>query len=203
MWDISSPTRDRSHVPCIGRWIPNHWATMEVPLRRKTFQNANTSFYTIPSFKKILGLTGKECVSSCLNLVPWFSFLKGRVFSWEKHNIYVLQRPLTFFIDSPNCLQNLLYIYLVSDWFRWTHLLYELPNRINSELFRSTSNHRRQGFVGKEVDEQRFQSCLKDTEAFSTWEHCGLEFNHGPYHRPMPQNLFISYIFCSFSTSVC
>ena len=29
----SSGTPDQSHVPCIGRWIPNHWATREAPLR--------------------------------------------------------------------------------------------------------------------------------------------------------------------------
>ena len=27
----SSWTRDRTRVPCIGRWIPNHWTTREVP----------------------------------------------------------------------------------------------------------------------------------------------------------------------------
>ena len=28
---VGSPqTRDRTHVPCIGRWILNHWATREV-----------------------------------------------------------------------------------------------------------------------------------------------------------------------------
>ena len=32
MWDLSSPTRDRTHVPCIGRWILNHWTTREVPI---------------------------------------------------------------------------------------------------------------------------------------------------------------------------
>ena len=26
-----SPTRDRTHVPCIGRWILNQWTTREVP----------------------------------------------------------------------------------------------------------------------------------------------------------------------------
>ena len=26
----SSWTRDRTHVPCIGRWIPNHWIDREV-----------------------------------------------------------------------------------------------------------------------------------------------------------------------------
>ena len=24
MWDLSSPTRDQTHVPCIARWILNH-----------------------------------------------------------------------------------------------------------------------------------------------------------------------------------
>ena len=31
MWDLSSPTRDRTRVPCIGRWILDHWTTREVP----------------------------------------------------------------------------------------------------------------------------------------------------------------------------
>ena len=31
MWDLSSLTRDRTHVPCIGRRILNHWTTREVP----------------------------------------------------------------------------------------------------------------------------------------------------------------------------
>ena len=28
----SSWTRDRTLVPCIGRWILNHWTTREVPV---------------------------------------------------------------------------------------------------------------------------------------------------------------------------
>ena len=31
MWDLSSQARDQTHVPCIGRWILNHWPTREVP----------------------------------------------------------------------------------------------------------------------------------------------------------------------------
>ena len=31
MWDLSSLTRDRTHVPYIGRRILNCWATREVP----------------------------------------------------------------------------------------------------------------------------------------------------------------------------
>ena len=32
MWDLSSPTRDRTHLPCFGRQILYHWTTREVPL---------------------------------------------------------------------------------------------------------------------------------------------------------------------------
>ena len=31
MWDLSSPTRDQTCVPCIGRWILNHWTTRKAP----------------------------------------------------------------------------------------------------------------------------------------------------------------------------
>ena len=33
MWDLSSLTRDQTHIPpsCIVRWILHHWATREVP----------------------------------------------------------------------------------------------------------------------------------------------------------------------------
>ena len=31
MWDLSSLTRDRTLLPCIGRWILNLWNTREVP----------------------------------------------------------------------------------------------------------------------------------------------------------------------------
>ena len=29
-WDLSSPTGDQTCVPCIGKWIFNHWTTREV-----------------------------------------------------------------------------------------------------------------------------------------------------------------------------
>ena len=31
MWDLSSPTRDRTHTPCIGRRNLKHWTAREVP----------------------------------------------------------------------------------------------------------------------------------------------------------------------------
>ena len=29
MWDLGSPARDQTHVPCIGRQILSHWTTRE------------------------------------------------------------------------------------------------------------------------------------------------------------------------------
>jgi len=36
LWDLSSLTRDQTHVPCSGRLSPNHWIAREVqsPFRR-------------------------------------------------------------------------------------------------------------------------------------------------------------------------
>ena len=31
VWDLSSPTRDQTRVPCSGRPILNHWTSREVP----------------------------------------------------------------------------------------------------------------------------------------------------------------------------
>ena len=30
MWDLSSRTRDQTHIPCTGRWSLNHWTSREV-----------------------------------------------------------------------------------------------------------------------------------------------------------------------------
>ena len=29
MWDLPGPTKDGTHLPCIARWILNHWTTRE------------------------------------------------------------------------------------------------------------------------------------------------------------------------------
>ena len=34
MWDLDPLTRDRTHVPCIGRWIPSDWTSREVQSSR-------------------------------------------------------------------------------------------------------------------------------------------------------------------------
>ena len=42
VWDLSSLTRDQTHIPCIGRWIPNHWTTRLVPCNKvSTLQDSD------------------------------------------------------------------------------------------------------------------------------------------------------------------
>ena len=41
MWDLCSPTKDLTHVPCTARQILNHWATREVP-------GVHIYFYQVP-----------------------------------------------------------------------------------------------------------------------------------------------------------
>ena len=48
MWDLSSPTRGWTHIPCIWRWILNHWTTREVP-RYSVLQTVEKSFPTTVS----------------------------------------------------------------------------------------------------------------------------------------------------------
>ena len=31
MWDLSSTTRNQTHIPCFGKWSLNRWTTIEVP----------------------------------------------------------------------------------------------------------------------------------------------------------------------------
>ena len=40
-WDLSFPTRDGAHTPCIGRQSLNHCTTREVP-QRKFLPHVNT-----------------------------------------------------------------------------------------------------------------------------------------------------------------
>ena len=35
MWDLPSPARDQTYMPCIGRCRLNHWTSREIPPLRK------------------------------------------------------------------------------------------------------------------------------------------------------------------------
>ena len=56
IWDLSSQTRDRTHVACTGRQVLNHWTTKKVPEVKYSY---STRFKrAIEKKKKWLG--GKE-----------------------------------------------------------------------------------------------------------------------------------------------
>ena len=42
-WDLSFLTRDRTRIPCTGRWIPNLWTTREVPRRGLLCSQSHTA----------------------------------------------------------------------------------------------------------------------------------------------------------------
>ena len=50
MWDLSSPTRNRTCIPCTGRQILNHWATREVPHMLFLFLAAPCSLWDLSSW---------------------------------------------------------------------------------------------------------------------------------------------------------
>ena len=45
----SSQFRDQTHLPCIGRWIPNYWVTWEAMKHNKEQQNLRVGFTVAPA----------------------------------------------------------------------------------------------------------------------------------------------------------
>ena len=71
VWDLSSPTRDGTQHPCIGRWSPNHWTAREVP--RPVFITKNLCF--IQSEHKYLHFIIRQVPIPHLVVVwPWAKY---------------------------------------------------------------------------------------------------------------------------------
>ena len=76
MWDVSSLTRDTTRVPCIGRWILNHWTTREVAFTiwficlKMTFSNSKPEVYgtSFGDNTRGIGIILGEHRSACLFL---------------------------------------------------------------------------------------------------------------------------------------
>ena len=83
-WDLSSLTRDRTHVPCIRRWILHHWNTREVPglgcrwalgpwlVRRKEVAPAWPSRETEDKSRVPLGPPGTSPLLQLRRILPTF-----------------------------------------------------------------------------------------------------------------------------------
>ena len=96
MWDLSSPTRDQIHTPCIGRRSLNHWITREVPSKTiLTEQGWNTPGIYFPFLFSISyvhgrlpsGSAGKEsaCDAGDLGSSPGLEISPG------EGKVYLLQ----------------------------------------------------------------------------------------------------------------
>ena len=79
MWDSSSWTRDQTHVPCISKWIRNHWTTREV-LHYKFWLVAlvrNLGSQQVPKLRKMLADQHWPCVDFWLQFLNSSSFTLG------------------------------------------------------------------------------------------------------------------------------
>ena len=63
---LSSPNRDRTHDPCSGRQIVNHWTTGEVPALRVSTLAARSSWNTLaPSSLQLETFMSLQCSGQC------------------------------------------------------------------------------------------------------------------------------------------
>ena len=90
IWDLSSLIRDQTYVPCISRWILNHWTTREVPLK----------FYICLSSPTDLSSPWGQC-PRCLPLPPHHlakdcvvSLHKWPCGTWNRSNARAYSRGL-------------------------------------------------------------------------------------------------------------
>ena len=65
----SSQTRDHTHVPCTGRWTPNHWTAREVykPLLLFSYTQQNLMLMNSPAFVASLVAEVQACDPGSIN----------------------------------------------------------------------------------------------------------------------------------------
>ena len=65
----SSQTRDHTHVPCTGRWTPNHWTAREVykPLLLFSYTQQNLILMNSPAVAASLVAEVKACDPGSVN----------------------------------------------------------------------------------------------------------------------------------------
>ena len=89
MWDLSSLTRDWTHVPCIGRQILKHWIYREVPDHSIPL----VTFFFIPFGISNIWMIHIEPLEIFL-FVYWFSFLF--YLSYFFSSLWDISNPLGF-----------------------------------------------------------------------------------------------------------
>ena len=76
MRDLSSPTRDRTLTPCIGRRSLNHWTTREAPVRAKVLNFDEVQFITFFFYELCFWCQVKQFLDIGLPLLYPLSFKK-------------------------------------------------------------------------------------------------------------------------------
>ena len=73
IWNLSSPTKDWNQVPCIVRWILNHWTTREVPGKFLLEQSKSKD-----GEKKVVEVSEdpivKDVMTRSWDFIPWVMF---------------------------------------------------------------------------------------------------------------------------------
>ena len=95
MWDLSSPTRDRTCVPCLGRQILYHWTTREVPYTYFWSVDANRIFCNLHFLFWVLAFVGHKNLPWSMkiylkNFAGWKAFRRipdGRWESWNRISV--------------------------------------------------------------------------------------------------------------------
>ena len=94
VWDLSSPTRDWTCTPCLGRWSLNQWTTRESPCHsRFTTDSEHLALWTLELVKTNPGHRGNRglckerghpsilhvCACVCVHRLPpsWFTRKQG------------------------------------------------------------------------------------------------------------------------------
>ena len=74
MWDLSSPTRNPTPVPCIGMQIVNHWVTREVPILLNLNINGVIQYILYLCVTSFIQHCQEDSSILCVSIVCYFSF---------------------------------------------------------------------------------------------------------------------------------
>ena len=103
MWDLSSLTRDWTYVPCISKWILNHWITREVWVSGLMFKLV---IHFVNSFNLSYILFSCYKFFASIQILPWCYKKFFRCFhtthcaAWFKKH---LKDKTVFYLESGGC----------------------------------------------------------------------------------------------------
>ena len=106
-WDLSSPTRDQTHVPCIIRWIFNQWTTRVVPYLSYDRKFANRSQAKYRRQISRLGINYEKVKQNILKgtCANWLFFSPTPLMSTRLDSAkHVFALPAAFRFSSVDCM---------------------------------------------------------------------------------------------------